>query len=189
MGHPARFCRPAGLAVYAAFAAYAAACLSLLVACGPGLGGTGTGPSVDPLTAFNASAVPVCSSELAAALQCPAATTGAPALGGTAVVGYAAGAGNTRVLARFDGDRVDVQWPCQGQRFVGQWAFVAGQPARFFGVLEQAGQAPLLVSLTAQKQGDAVQLQLFDAAGLALGDARLLTRLAVVPPAGAAVCI
>jgi hypothetical protein len=165
------------------------AVLGLLLACGPGLGGTGTGPSVDPLTAFNASAVPVCSSELAAALQCPAATSGAPAFGGTAVVGYAAGAGSSRVLARFDGDRVDVQWPCQNQRFVGQWAFVAGQPARFFGVLEQAGQAPLLVSLTAQKQGDALQLQLFDVFGAALGDARLLTRLAEVPPAGAAVCI
>jgi hypothetical protein len=185
MGHFARFCRCAGLAWWAAFVA---ACTSLLVACGPGLGGTGTGPSVDPLTAFNASAVPVCSSELAAALQCPAATSGAPALGGTAVVGYAAGAGSSRVLARFDGDRVDVQWPCQGQRFVGQWAFVAGQPARFFGVLEQAGQAPLLVSLVVQKQGDAVLLQLFDAFGVALGEARLLMRLTVVPPAGAAVC-
>ncbi len=168
--------------------ALAAAVMGLLVACGPGLGGTGTGPTVDPLTAFNASAAPVCSSELAASLQCPAGTTGAPVLAGTAVVGYAAGAGNTRVLARFDGDRVEVQWPCQNQRFVGQWGQVAGQPARFFGLLEQGGAAGVLASLTAQKQGDAVQVQLFDAAGAALGDARLLTRLAVVPPAGAAVC-
>jgi hypothetical protein len=173
---------------WAVCGAVATAVMSLLVACGPGLGGTGTGPSVDPLTAFNASAVPVCNSELAASLQCPATTTGAPGLGGTAVVGYAAGAGSTRVLARFDGDRVEVQWPCQGQRFVGQWAQAAGQPARFFGLLEQSGQSALFVSVVAQKQGDALQLQLFDAAGAALKEAQLLTRLSVVPPAGTAVC-
>jgi hypothetical protein len=168
--------------------ALAAAVTSLLVACGPGLGGTGTGPSVDPLTAFNASAVPVCSSELAAALQCPATTGGVVSPNGTAVVGYAAGAGNTRVLARFEGDRVEVQWPCQNQRFVGQWGQAAGQPARFFGLLEQGAAAGVLASLTVQQQGDAVQVQLFDAAGAALGDARLLARLPVVPPAGTAVC-
>jgi hypothetical protein len=186
MGHTPLLRRSTWLRVCTAATA---AVLSLLAACGPGLGGTGTGPSVDPLTAFNASAVPVCNSELAPALQCPAPTTGVPVLSGTAVVGYAAGAGNTRVLARFDGDRVDVQWPCQGQRFIGQWAQVPGQPARFFGLLEQTGQAALLVSLTVQRQGDALQLQLFDAAGATLGDARVLTRLAVAPPAGTAVCI
>jgi hypothetical protein len=167
---------------------WAGTLLVLQAACGPGLGGTGTGPSVDPLTAFNASAVPLCAGELAPSLQCPATTGGTPSFAGTAVVGYAGGAGSARVQARFEGDRVDVQWPCLGQRFSGPWAQVAGQAPRFYGQLEQAGQAAVLASLQVERRGEQLQLQLFDATGVALGEATLLGRLAQAPPAGAAVC-
>jgi hypothetical protein len=167
-------------------------CLLALSACGgPGVGGTGTGATVDPLPAFGASASPLCSSELAASLSCPASTGGATPSTGTAAVGYGDGLAPLPTLppaqARFEGDRIDFQVPCQQLRFSGQWGQLPGQAARFYGWVDQAG-AMSLASLTVQVQGSQLVLQLRDAQGRALADARTLSRLPVAPPAGAAAC-
>jgi hypothetical protein len=171
-----------------------AACLLLALVlsagCGPGLGGSGTGPSVDPVTALGAMPSNLCGSELAASLQCGAAGPATPAAG-TAAVAYAdatqAGALLPPALARFEGNRIDFELPCQKLRFSGQWGQAPGQSARFFGFLEQGG-TQVLASLSVLAVGDKLQLQLRDAQGQALGDTRTLTRLQAAPPAGPSSC-
>jgi hypothetical protein len=171
-----------------------AACLLLTAmfsgGCGPGLGGSGTGPSIDPVPAQGALPSNLCGSELAASLQCGAAAPATPGAG-TAAVAYADAtqAGDTRppALARFEGNSIDYELPCQKQRFRGQWGQVPGQSARFFGFLNQGG-TQVLASLTVLAVGDKLQLQLRDAQGQVIGDVRTLTRLLVAPPAGPSSC-
>jgi hypothetical protein len=170
-----------------------AACLLLTTlfsgGCGPGLGGSGTGPSVDPVPAQGALPSNLCSSELAASLQC-GASTATPAAG-TAAVAFAdatlAGDMLPPALARFEGNRVDYELPCQKQRFSGQWGQVPGQSARFFGLLQQ-GDSQVLASLTVQAVADKLLVQLRDAQGQSLGEARTLARLQLAPPPGSSSC-
>jgi hypothetical protein len=168
------------------------ACVLTLSACGgPGVGGTGTGATVEPLPAFGANASALCNSELAASLQCPVGTGGATPSAGTAAVGYGDAVAPTPNLplaqARFEGDRIDFQVPCQQLRFNGQWGLAPGQSARFYGWVEQAG-AFSLASLTVQVQGTELLMQLRDAQGRTIAQALTLSRLPVAPPAGAAGC-
>jgi hypothetical protein len=162
-----------------------------LAGCGPGVGGTGTGATIEPLPAFGATASALCGSDLVASLQCPTGTGGATPSPGTAAVGYGDSISTAPPLppaqARFEGDRIEYQVPCQQLRFSGQWGQVTGQPARFYGLIEQAGM-PSLASLTVQVLGPQLVLQLRDAQGQNIGAARTLSRLAVVPPAGAGTC-
>jgi hypothetical protein len=89
--------------------------------------------------------------------------------------------------ARFEGDRIDFQVPCQQLRYTGQWGQLPGQAARFYGWVDQAGSLSL-ASLTVQVQGKQLVLQLRDAQGQPLADARTLSRLAITPAPGAAAC-
>lgn len=170
-----------------------AACVLLLsltsTGCGPGVGGSGTGPGVDPVIAQGALPSNLCGSELAPSLQC-GASTATPAAG-TAAVAFAdatlAGATRPPALARFEGNRVDYELPCQKQRFSGQWGQAPGQSARFFGFLQQ-GDNPVLASLTVQAVADKLVVQLRDAQGQPLGDARTLARLQLAPPPGPSSC-
>ena len=146
---------------------------TLLVGCGPGVGGTGTGDGAteDPLPAFGASAAALCDSELAGVLDCaPGAGAPAPATGSRAVA-LADSASDPRVAAQVAGNRIELQAPCTqagaGLRFSGVWGAVAGEPARFYGVATLAsGPAPAV--LLASVSGGGLRVELLDAQGLPL---------------------
>jgi len=91
-----------------------------LQACGPGVGGSGTGQGMD---AFGASAVQLCSSDIAPALACPAATASPAA---SAVPGSGG-------LVTVQGNSIELNAPCAGISFRGDWGQLAGQAARFYG--------------------------------------------------------
>lgn len=160
--------------------------------CGPGVGGTGTGDSV--LASFGASMAGLCSSSLAPQLACPGALPGAPNTGGlpTALVYFADGMGATQVLARFEGNRVDLDAPCLRIRFSGEWGSVPGQAERFYGSLTtDAGERPVLATLTVQNAGGGggggVSLLLYDMDGRLRFGPRLLLPVAAPPAPGACV--
>jgi len=150
------------------------ACLAALAAasiggCGPGVGGTGT--RVVPFDAFGASPSPICSAAIASSLSCPApapapapAPTAPPTLG-TAATYFANSLDNQR--ARVEGNRIELQLPCLGWVFDGDWGNSAGLGERFFGSLNQAGGV-VNATLTAVVVSRGVQFQLFDAQGQAL---------------------
>lgn len=131
----------------------ALATLLMLAACGPGVGGTGVGPT-HGLAFFGATTEPLCDSSLADALRCEAGTSGtAPLL---LADGDPARAGN----GRLDGQRIELQWLCDGWRFTGQWGR-ASSPAepRFFGTASRAGgEQPATLVLRAQGEGFVAEL-------------------------------
>lgn len=167
-----------------------AACgLALLAACGPGVGGTGTGTTAaQALAAFGASAQPLCAGALAQPLQCPASAdgAGAPAAAPQPRL-FADAAAAPRALARFADDGVELELACQRLRFTGSWGAVAGQPARFYGQVQPAGGGELrLATLEAAAAGSGIRVTLTDAAGTLLAAPLLLQP--VPTPAPVAAC-
>ena len=163
-----------GLALALAFG-----CFAILGGCGPGVGGTGTGNAESTAAQLGASLEPVCASELAAVLSCPNAP--ATTASGTAVVWFADAAEGARVLVRVQGNQLDLDIACDGLHFEGLWAAVPGQSARFFGPALIAPASDSVPStLTAERLGSGLVLQLYDAKGAALG-----ALLNVVPVPGA----
>ncbi len=116
-------------------------CVALLGACGPGVGGSGTGAEPDSLEAFGATAAPVCDSTLAPQLVSCAAAVPAATL-------FADSSATPRVTARLEGNTVDLQAPCAGLQFKGVWGVAGKQPARFYGQATLANSS-VLASLTA----------------------------------------
>jgi hypothetical protein len=160
--------------------------LALLCAgCGPGVGGTGTGQTTDPLGSYGATAADVCLSSLASILQCPAAGSASAAPPGTSAVVFADGTTSSRVRVRVEGNRVEVDAPCAGVRFSGVWGAVPGQAGRFFGSVGEDPASAQLASLSVQAQGQALVLQLQDAQGRVLLGPLLLQAVAAAPPAAA----
>ena len=142
---------------------------ALLSACGPGVGGTGTGETggntaVGGLDAFGAAPAPVCSGVLAALLACAPATTGAVALPSPAPVQLADTIDGRRVQVRLQGSTVELLAPCAGLLFSGNWGVIAGQAARYYGFAGPEG-ALRPATLDAQLVGSAVQLTLRDTDG------------------------
>jgi hypothetical protein len=146
---------------------------ALLVACGPGVGGTGTGAS-SALDTFGASAASVCTGELAALLSCPpASSTAAPApVSGAPPVVLADRTPNPRVELVLLGNQAELLAPCAGLRFRGDWGLLAGQAARYYGTSDRgttgtdASAAP--ASLSVQLLGAEVQVTVRDFAGQVL---------------------
>ena len=159
--------------------------MQLHSACGPGVGGTGTGDSV--LAAFGANAAPVCASTLATRLACP----DAPPVGSnmatppTALVYFADGLGAAQVLARIEDNRIDLDAPCLRIRFSGEWGTVPGQAERFYGSLTTAAaERPVLATLSVQTAGNGVVVMLQDEDGRVRFGPRLLLPVSAPPAPG-----
>jgi hypothetical protein len=155
---------------------------ALLTACGPGVGGTGTGETggnspISGLDAFGAAPASVCSGALADLLGCAPATTGAAAQPRPAAVLLADTIDARRVQVRLQGAAAEVLVPCAGLLFTGQWGVVAGQPARYYGLAGPEG-ALRPATLDAQLVGSAVQLTLRDSDGRLLLGPVLVTVVA-----------
>jgi len=160
--------------------------LAALQACGPGVGGSGTGQGLD---AFGASALPLCSSEIASALACPAGTAApgasAPAGGGgSSTVYFADTTGSGRVAVTVQGDSIELDAPCAGLRFRGQWGLLAGQAARFYGLNGEGSSAqPAQVRASLAEGG--LQLTVLDANGnVLLGPVLVTVRATAATPGG-----
>jgi hypothetical protein len=149
----------------AALGALALALSALLGACGPGVGGTGTGEGISALPQFDASPASLCGSELAALVGCPSGS--AAATPGSAAVYLADTIDGRRVLVRLQGNEIELDAPCARLQFRGQWGTIANQASRFFGYATLDG-APALATVSAQIGGGGVQLTLRDAQGTTL---------------------
>ncbi len=136
----------------------------LLAACGPGVGGTGTGDTIDPLAVFGASPALVCGSELAAVLACNTPTGGGSAAApapGTVPVYLAGTIDGRRVAVSIQGNVMELDAPCARIQFRGQWGLVAGQAARFYGSTSaDASSTPAM--LQAVVRGNGLELTLTD---------------------------
>ena len=155
----------------ATLALWLLAAITILGGCGPGVGGTGTGDTVDALGVFGATAVSVCASELAPLLACPAPTGGAGAgiapLPGTAPVYLADTIDGRRVAVSVQGNLIEVNAPCARIQFRGQWGAIAGQAARFYGSTGQdAGATPATLQAVVRVNG--LELTLVDTQGRVL---------------------
>jgi hypothetical protein len=158
----------------------------LASACGVGVGGTGTGETA--LAAFGATAAPICAGPLASRLACPGALPGSPVgvSPETALVYLADGTGNTQVLARIEGNRIDLDAPCLRIRFTGEWGRVPGEAERFYGSLTTAaGDIPVLATLSAQSAGSGLVLLLQDLDGRVRFGPRVLFPVTAPPAPGA----
>ena len=145
--------------------------LTQLAACGPGVGGTGTGAAQDPLAAFGAQPASVCAGPLAEALSCAADHPAAPpaSADGTGVIMLADSAVSPRVLASVNGNLLQLESACPDLHFSGEWGTRPGEAARYFGSLTRGGVTEL-ASLELTPAGLAVQASLRDAQGhLVLG--------------------
>jgi hypothetical protein len=157
-----------------------------LTACGPGVGGTGTGET-NGLNHFGATAASVCAADVGAVLGCvttSGATSPSPTTAATPVF-LADAIASPRVQARVQDHAIDLTVACTGLRFRGQWGELAGQGGRFFGFTGPDGaQLPATLQVQAGTAGAAgVVVTLRDASGaVLLGPAALL----VVPAALAA---
>lgn len=129
---------------------------SCLAACGPGVEGTGTGATDDPLKSFGATAVSACGSPLAPQLAaCIKGQT----------VRYGDSATLPRVTAEIQDGHIELQAQCAGLKFSGDWAAIGDQPPRFYGTVTNA-TGTVLASLIASAAGPAgLQVELRDQLG------------------------
>lgn len=134
--------------------------LVLLVGCGPGVVGTGTGPGKGGDPGDNIPFTPgdVCTAPIdATALQCDAVAR--PGQGTAAVFWSDATAGGLpTVLVSIEGQDVLLEVPCQSAQFAGTWGVLADGTQGFVGRLADpllpSGQAGVLrVTPTAGEPG------------------------------------
>ena len=168
-------CRPLGSAL-------ACAVLLWLSACGPGVGGTGTGETGGGLGSFGALPASVCSGDLASILSCAApAGAAAPVPGATAVF-LADTTDGRQVRVTLRGNTVELSAACVRVQFRGEWGAVAAQPARFFGTADIDGTATP-AALQVQVSGGDVQLTLRDTSGrVLLGPVLVRAVVTLSPP-------
>jgi hypothetical protein len=122
----------------------------LLAACGPGVGGTGTGLSsaLDGLQAFGAQPISACASGASSSPACAAsAVLGSPAVQPSTVVWLDTAPG-ARFRLEVQGDAVMLDKRCTKERFQGQWASNQTLGARYYGVFGAEGVAGVAASLS-----------------------------------------
>lgn len=161
--------------------------LAALQACGPGVGGSGTGQGLD---AFGANAAPLCGSEIAPALSCPPATAapGGSAAGntdpGSGTVFFADTIDGRRVAVTVQGNSIELNAPCARISFRGQWGLLAGQAARFYGTNGDGANAqPAQVRASLASSG--LLLTVLDANGdVLLGPVLVTVKTSLSSPAG-----
>jgi hypothetical protein len=121
----------------------------LLTACGPGVGGTGTGSNATPaLGDFGAIAAPLCDSDVADALRCvPPPEPPGPAQ--TLPVWLSDADPAVRAVALVFANQVELQLRCDGLQFAGQWGRAEGDGGeRFYGQAQRADGSLVRASLT-----------------------------------------
>lgn len=161
--------------------------LAALQACGPGVGGSGTGQG---LADFGASAAPLCGSDIASALACPAgaAAPGASAssgtVGGSGTVYFADTVDGRRVVVTVQGNSIELQAPCAGISFRGDWGLLAGQAARFYG-LNGSGASAQPAQVRASLDSGGLLLTVLDANGnVLLGPVLVTVHATAAAPGG-----
>jgi hypothetical protein len=148
------------------------AALFALVACGPGVVGTGTGSAPVPTASADVCAV----SSLGTTLDC-AATGGAPEGGTEPVVWSDADAqgANASARANVSGNNIVLVVPCRGLRFEGTWSVLSDGSTAFAGAYVDAASSLARVSIlrvSAASSGASsslVQAQLIDDAATTVG--------------------
>ena len=142
----------------------ALALLAWLAACGPGVGGTGTGVEPAGLGSFGATAAPLCGSSFASALKCPPAGGPAtPASEGTARVVFVDSTSGGQVTVVFEANRLDLEARCQGLLFAGNWGIDAAGTLRFYGSVRTSGSTvdlPAYASVQLQTSGASAELSI-----------------------------
>lgn len=146
--------------------ALAASLVLMTAGCGPGVGGTGTG---EGLTAFQATAAPVCDSAFADSLACGPAVPTAPA-DGTRAVSYVDATG--QLVLRIDGNRASFGALCLRLQFSGDFGLAPGNAAGFFGTYQlDASAAQSFAGLLVQRAdsgGGDLRIELRDIDGRTL---------------------
>lgn len=154
----------------------------VLAACGPGVGGTGTGE--EPVGAQGARTANVCDSELGVLLGCrPSAPAGplAPEAQDQSPLWYVDLVSGRAAVARFAAQTVQFELRCPALRFEGRWGQSPELGGRYFGTLPSEPAAPL-ASLRLQLDGTALLAQLFDRGGQPIGPPLRLVRVPAPPP-------
>ena len=113
----------------------------LLAACGPGVGGTGTGngspePGAAGLGYFGATPQSACAAPFASLLSCNAI-----GVGGAPVLDVQRVFTSECAVATFEGDAVTLDALCNGWVFSGRWGVDAVGQSRYYGLV---GADPLL---------------------------------------------
>jgi hypothetical protein len=140
----------------------------MLMACGAGVVGTGTGSAAVPVAD-----AALCSSDFGASLECvTTGGSGAPPAAGTATVFWsdAKVQGNvTSVLAEVKDDQIVLQVPCTGLRFEGRWSLLSDGTHAFAGTSVSAStvepQAGVLRVTPDDTDPLRLHVQLLDSAG------------------------
>ena len=152
---------------------------ALLAACGPGVGGTGTGEEASTLQPAPAAATSVCSGELAVLLGCPASAASASPLLALDLVGTLDG---RQVQLHLQGDEAALNLSCARLSFAGRWGAIEGQGSAYLGTATVDG-APRPATLSAKLGNGGVVLELRDAQGAALLGPVLVVVVATPAPA------
>ena len=150
----------------------------LLAACGPGVGGTGSGEPGSTLQPGSAVPGSVCTSDLAALLGCVGSGSAATPLLTLDLVDTIDG---RQVRVHLHGNEVEVEVPCARLRFSGRWGTVDGQPAAYHGTATVEA-ASLNATLRVQLSEGGVVVQLQDAQGGTLLGPLPLVAVATPPP-------
>ncbi len=105
-----------------------------LAACGPGVGGTGTGngavpPGVAGLDFFSAQPANACQTPFGALIGCTATTAGDP------VQALPVSLAGECAAATFEGSDVVLDVVCLGWTFGGRWGLAADGSARYYGLV------------------------------------------------------
>jgi hypothetical protein len=164
------------------------ACLALLLAaCGPGVGGTGTGSEPAPtLAGFGATAAALCDSPVASALGCVPpvnSTDSAQALPLPLWLSDAEPA--TRAIALVFANQIELQLRCDALQFSGQWGRADSDGSgRFYGQAQTAAGTPLRATLTLEPGPGGLLATLRRADGSLLAAPVPLTGRAGPPAAG-----
>jgi hypothetical protein len=179
-----------------------AAGFSIMAACGPGTGGTGTGTAggqtLSALDSFGASGANICTTGPSSVLACPPPSNPSPVgainppsvANGTDGVLFSTTDG-ADINLTISGNQAILNDRCLSLAFEGDWGTVGGNDARFFGQYTTAGNAAVtLSSLTAEAagaDGKGLRVLLRDANGrVVIGPVTL--RRTLVPTFNPAAC-
>lgn len=156
----------------------------LLLGCGPGVEGTGTGDSVpSALQFFGAKPASVCSSPFAGELKCRSRVVIGPTFidptEGTELVNWVDNAANSQVVGQISGSEIVFEALCTGVRFTGTWGKRAeenvGRFYGFYSTLDSGFSSPGTLSAQAVN-GAGVAYVLEDASGRTVFGPRVLMK-------------
>ncbi|TDP62564.1 hypothetical protein [Roseateles toxinivorans] len=147
------------------------ALLLLLGACGPGTGGSGTGPDSDYLWLAGAKATSVCTAPFQALLICPGAPAAAEDRQGTKPIQYASATPDADMLVSFDTSKVVLQRGCPKLDYSGEFGVLPSGESLFFGSYTATGQVQHVAANLSFKAGAAADQMVME---LRATDGRLL---------------